>query len=588
MVSVLSKPIMPVAMVISAFVLLFGCESAEERLYKAIDAGDAEAVTALAAEVDLNAADSARVSPLFAALQAGNDSIAVKLLQLGFDPDTLVPGSMSYLHVAAKEGLAGAVSCIVAAGAETDATMPGEVTPLHLATRYGHEEAARSLIEAGAACTARVVMEPSFDGFNALAMAVVDNMYGSGPDAIARSAGRRSIRSIVELLERDFVSMDENGQTPLHYAAARGMQSLVQLMLDKGVDPNVIGNRGCTPVFEAVDNNDTAMARMLLERGADIDFRNKFGAAPLSYAVWHSDVQPWVLSWLIANGAAVDFADNDGETPLYSVAQRGALEKAALLLEAGADPDSRCGTRRPLHAAADDHMAGMVELLLANGATVHAKSSDGWTALHYALRGSVDADDTSRAPVVRMLLEKGANPNARNRFGATPLHFAAGMNDLEIVRLLIDRGARVTAKDSDGSTPLHEAITNFELTANGYRHRVEIVELLIQKKADVNARTKSGVTPLYEGNGTEYDNLAALQLLLDHGARVNSKTSWGETALHHAAEWSRTPAVKQLLEHGASPTITDNRGRTPLDLAVRPEVKRLLLEAMGPRGGQTS
>jgi len=90
-------------------------------------------------------------------------------------------------------------------------------------------------------------------------------------------------------------------------------------------------------------------------------------------------------------------------------------------------------------------------LVGADGTLVHARDSDGSTALHCAVWKGHQA-------VVAYLLSVGADVNAHNdngHWGTTPLHAAAHANQAVIAQMLIDHGADVTARDLDGRTPLY-------------------------------------------------------------------------------------------------------------------------------------
>ena len=60
-------------------------------------------------------------------------------------------------------------------------------------------------------------------------------------------------------------------------------------------------------------------------------------------------------------------------------------------------------------------------------------------------------------------------------------------------------------------------------------------------------------------------------MLLDNGADVNAKSSYGYLPLHFAALHGKSKIVEALLKHGSrkdEKTITIDGGRTPLDLAL--------------------
>jgi len=90
-------------------------------------------------------------------------------------------------------------------------------------------------------------------------------------------------------------------------------------------------------------------------------------------------------------------------------------------------------------------------LVETDGALVHARDSDGSTALHCAVWKGHQA-------VVAYLLSAGADVNAHNNnvhWGTTPLHAAAHSNQAVIAQMLIDHRAEVNARDLNGKTPLY-------------------------------------------------------------------------------------------------------------------------------------
>jgi len=104
----------------------------------------------------------------------------------------------------------------------------------------------------------------------------------------------------------------------------------------------------------------------------------------------------------------------------------------------------------PLHAAADAGEKDIAELLLANGAQIDAKRSDGNTPLHLAV-------SVSSLPVVECFIRNGADVQARNDWQGTPLHLTAHQKNTDIVMLLIRNGADVHAQDKWGRMPLEVA-----------------------------------------------------------------------------------------------------------------------------------
>jgi uncharacterized protein len=60
-----------------------------------------------------------------------------------------------------------------------------------------------------------------------------------------------------------------------------------------------------------------------------------------------------------------------------------------------------------------------------------------------------------------------------------------------------------------------------------------------------------------------------VEILLNHGANINSKTQSGCTALHKASEKGHQKVVETLLNHGADVNIQDESGQKALDVALK-------------------
>eukprot|EP01060_Flectonema_neradi_P011650 TRINITY_DN1868_c4_g1_i1.p1 TRINITY_DN1868_c4_g1~~TRINITY_DN1868_c4_g1_i1.p1 ORF type:complete len:567 (+),score=135.67 TRINITY_DN1868_c4_g1_i1:33-1703(+) len=78
------------------------------------------------------------------------------------------------------------------------------------------------------------------------------------------------------------------------------------------------------------------------------------------------------------------------------------------------------------------------------------------------------------------------------------------------------------------------------------------------------------------------------QCLLHGSSRIDDPRGDGKTALHHAARYGHCDIIDILLEGGANPQATDNKGRTPMDLAAqygqRTAVTRLETRGCGSPG----
>jgi ankyrin repeat protein len=116
-----------------------------------------------------------------------------------------------------------------------------------------------------------------------------------------------------------------------------------------------------------------------------VSARSSDGFTPLHLAAFFA--QHEAAAKLIAAGAGVDVvADNPTRVrPLHSAVASGKLGGVRLLLEYGADPNSRqqMGFTPLMGAAANGHVE-MVRLLLSRGADPSLRSEDGKTAREHA------------------------------------------------------------------------------------------------------------------------------------------------------------------------------------------------------------
>jgi len=141
----------------------------------------------------------------------------------------------------------------------------------------------------------------------------------------------------------------------------------------------------------------------------------------------------------------------------------------------------------------------------------------------------------------------------------TPLTHAAGAGDGREVQALLAQGADPNEMDGAGGSALIAA-------ARG--GHVDVMRALIAGGADVNRRDVrfSHWTPLV--HAIHKRQAAAVRLLLDSGADVDSPMDGGATALIFAAAYGETPIVEDLLARGADPHRQTADGVTALTNAA--------------------
>jgi ankyrin repeat protein len=128
-------------------------------------------------------------------------------------------------------------------------------------------------------------------------------------------------------------------------AAVNGRLNTIKFLLANGANPNQLDSDGNTPLLCALGStrNDVApetraqILKMLLDNGADPNLASSNGFnTPLIEASLLGQTDAAKI--LLANGARVGQANNEGSTPLHFA---GNAEIARLLISAGADAHTR-------------------------------------------------------------------------------------------------------------------------------------------------------------------------------------------------------------------------------------------------------
>lgn len=293
------------------------------------------------------------------------------------------------------------------------------------------------------------------------------------------------------------------------------VRAIVEDLLRRGADPNAFWrnpdfhNARLSALYGACGmNGNVALARLLLDAGAKTDDNES-----LYHSAEHADTACTKL--LLERGAAI--ADTNA---MHNAIGAGNTDALRLMLEHGGDVNERIDAQQGmtlLHWAIQcEQNAETLQLLIDQGADLHARSNDGLTPFrraahcghHVALElltrhGAAEplspeeefvaacmAGDEPRArsilstrpdliqqhaaaareflyssawrsnlPAVRTLLKIGFDVAWGNRRGQTALHAAAWQGNLELVQFLLDYRPPLEVKETEyNCTPLEWAM----------------------------------------------------------------------------------------------------------------------------------
>jgi ankyrin repeat protein len=385
-------------------------------------------------------------SPLFWALEAdaqGNKETLEALLDWpGLNPDPIWRDK-TLLVVASETGHYQAVDLLLKRGTSTGLS---KGLALLLAVKNRHLRVVERLLQAGAPPNLTISPDPNIDGLDGISTtalhwaigdsAVVELLLdrranpnsseypgGKTPLCLATSAG--DVGSIEALLRygANVEIRDDNGTYPLLIAIDRGYDTIAKLL---------IGNLPPSEVSQllgvALQAGQETILDLLLAQGADPNFEKNAEKPPLLMAV--EMCQEGIVKKLLLAGANPNVRTADDlRSPLHAAIKSGHRQIISAVLDPAhnADVNLKVEERRtPLALAVELEQADTVKLLLERGANPNAEymgsqyGAGSCSVLHEAIaRGE--------AEIVKLLLDAGADPEAKDDAGLTPLLLALDM-----------------------------------------------------------------------------------------------------------------------------------------------------------------
>ncbi|MBN2652556.1 MAG: ankyrin repeat domain-containing protein [Spirochaetales bacterium] len=329
---------------------------------------------------------------------------------------------------------------------------------------------------------------------------------------------------------------DEEGKTPLYLAIELGFDDIAKFLIDIGADPNIPNNEGQTPLFIASEKNNLQIVELLLKAGADIDSKDSYGRTAMYYAVYTENFR--MMEILKENGADIFIRDDQGNSPASI-----AIEKGRLFVPYLIDKDNvntiGADNFTSLSAAVMVGEPEVVRYLLSIGAKPGVGKCDGKSEVEYAFFKS---DSVNYAEIAIILLE--------NRLRAPSA-------DYDYIQYYVD-APKISGFYSRGGFPLHNA------AARGHKG---FVEYFLQEKFDQNIFNENGLNAL--NLSIKNKQFAVADILIRKGAKINSRTPDGDTALTLLLKVDKEEKLANLiLDSKASIDVRNNLGESPLFLAI--------------------
>ncbi|WP_203454918.1 ankyrin repeat domain-containing protein [Legionella sp. MW5194] len=271
-----------------------------------------------------------------------------------------------------------------------------------------------------------------------------------------------------ELLEKRIVTAEELLKNELD-KETRADSRVIKALIEAGADANTQGKSGRSAVHYAAERGDNDLLDLLVKKKADLNLRAlpKGGRSPLFYV---RDAE--TALFLIQQGANLLQKDSAGITPLQSLLTRNIFTADKLL-------------NRELEKR-DHANPALIKALIAEGADINLQGTkSGWTAVHCATQWD-------NAPLLEFLIARHADLNLKTKTSqSSPLFYARSPG---VVELLISHQADYM--QTNGKQPAYQALlTRPDLNATEVKRLLLSQELKKTGFRNINVSFLAACTP---------------------------------------------------------------------------------------------
>ena len=266
--------------------------------------------------VHVESANAIGETPLFFAAKYDGPSTIKTLIASKANVHARDSAGNSALHSAVRWNAKNAVITLLDEGIDVNTHNLSGTTPLHDSVGLGLTEIAVILLDRKAELEIR-------------------DTGGNTPFMVAVRSGYLSSVELLAKYKANPMTRNTNGDTPLHFAVQMEHIPMIQALLKMNVSIHARNTRNKTPFQIALAGSPQIVSTLLTPDR--INNPDDFGNSPLHVALYEK-VHPVVLNIIINKGTSLKGVDSNGRIPLRLAVDVYAWDLAKILADAGSDP----------------------------------------------------------------------------------------------------------------------------------------------------------------------------------------------------------------------------------------------------------
>ncbi|XP_071636453.1 uncharacterized protein [Temnothorax longispinosus] len=233
---------------------------------------------------NINVKNASGSKPIHIVAREGYKDIVEFFLSKGLSINDRGEFNQTLLHFAAMKGHLEVAKYLISQGADVNAKDVNGLTPMHVAANFGYNDFIEVLLKIGAVYNAvdyKYCKKP-------LDMSNDENVINllTSTEELFEAVKLNRLSDVENYIKAGAVVNAKNAKgTSLHYAAWKGYDRIVNILLQNKADPNAVNDKGFTPLHYAAKFSHLKVVKLLLSNGAVYNAVSDSGKTPSDFTV---------------------------------------------------------------------------------------------------------------------------------------------------------------------------------------------------------------------------------------------------------------------------------------------------------------